>query len=71
MSLPEKPTFIIIGAHRCATRWLRINLGHHPDVFTLPHEADYFSNKATMAEVGGKGYMACVCCSFLWDRAAL
>ncbi len=58
MSLPEKPTFIIIGAHRSATRWLRINLGQHRDVFTLPHEADYFSNEADMERLGHSGYMA-------------
>ena len=28
------PTFIIIGAQKSATRWLRTNLGEHPDIFT-------------------------------------
>ena len=27
------PTFLIIGAQKSATRWLRLNLGLHPDVF--------------------------------------
>ena len=32
------PTFIVIGAQKCATRWLRINLGQHPQIFTAPSE---------------------------------
>lgn len=28
------PTFLIIGTQKSATRWLRYNLGRHPDVFT-------------------------------------
>lgn len=58
MSLPSKPTFIIVGAQRAATRWLRINLGQHPDVFTLNYEADYFTSEETMKRVGARGYMA-------------
>jgi hypothetical protein len=28
------PTFLIIGTQKSATRWLRYNLGRHPEVFT-------------------------------------
>jgi hypothetical protein len=38
------PTFLIIGAQKSATRWLRLNLGRHPEVFALPEECQYFSN---------------------------
>ena len=31
---PPLPTFLIIGAQKSATRWLRLNLGLHPAVFT-------------------------------------
>ena len=32
--VPPLPTFLIIGAQKSATRWLRLNLGLHPEVFT-------------------------------------
>ena len=35
-SQPPLPNFLIIGAARCATRWLRFNLNQHPDVFMPP-----------------------------------
>jgi hypothetical protein len=38
------PTFLIIGAQKCATRWLRLNLGAHPEVFTAPRELEYFNS---------------------------
>lgn len=38
------PTFIIIGAQKSATRWLRLNLGQHPDVYTAPTELEYFNH---------------------------
>ncbi len=37
------PTFLIIGAQKSATRWLRINLGEHPQVFTADTESHFFS----------------------------
>ncbi len=40
---PSLPTFLIIGASRSATRWLRFNLSRHPDVFLPPHPLDYFA----------------------------
>ena len=36
---PPLPTFLIIGAQKSATRWLRLNLGLHPDVFTAAARA--------------------------------
>ncbi len=38
------PTFIVIGAQKSATRWLRTNLGAHPDIYTAPREISYFSS---------------------------
>ena len=40
------PTFLIIGAQKSATRWLRLNLGLHPDIFTAGREIEFF-NSAT------------------------
>ena len=36
------PTFLIIGAQKSGTRWLRINLGKHPEVYTAPSETQFF-----------------------------
>ena len=33
---PPLPNFLIIGAQRCAARWLRYNLDQHPDVYAPP-----------------------------------
>jgi hypothetical protein len=38
------PTFLIIGAQKSATRWLRVNLGKHPDVFTAVRELEFFNH---------------------------
>jgi hypothetical protein len=40
------PTFLILGAQKSATRWLRLNLGLHPDVFTADTEIGFFSGAA-------------------------
>jgi hypothetical protein len=37
------PTFVIIGAQKSATRWLRLNLGRHPEVFTPDVEPSFFN----------------------------
>ena len=42
--LPPLPTFLIIGAQKSATRWLRSNLGEHPDVWAVEWEVSYFDN---------------------------
>src|SRR4029078_2877435 len=39
------PTFVIIGAQKSATRWLRLNLGLHPDVFTAGREIEFFNSE--------------------------
>jgi uncharacterized protein (TIGR03086 family) len=43
--LPPLPTFLILGAQKSATRWLRTNLGEHPDVFAASLELSYFNQK--------------------------
>ena len=50
------PNFLIIGAERCATRWLRANLEEHPDVFTPSAALSFFSNHKRMRTRGSKGY---------------
>jgi hypothetical protein len=40
------PTFIIIGAQKSATRWLRMNLGAHPDIFAVPREIGFFNARS-------------------------
>jgi hypothetical protein len=42
MSSPPLPTFVIIGAQKSGTRWLRYNLGLHPDIYTAPVEPNFF-----------------------------
>lgn len=44
MSAGAFPNFVIIGAQKSATRWLRLNLGQHPRVFTAPTELEYFNH---------------------------
>ena len=40
-----KPTFLGIGAQKCASSWLRDVLGDHPQVFvSQPREVDFFSH---------------------------
>jgi hypothetical protein len=43
------PTFLIIGAQKSATRWLRVNLGLHPDVYTAPTELEFFNKPERFA----------------------
>ncbi len=38
------PTFLIIGAQKSATRWLRGHLGEHPRVFTADSELSFFNS---------------------------
>ena len=45
------PTFLIIGAQKSATRWLRLNLGAHPDAFSVSREIEFFNSKR-FAELG-------------------
>lgn len=42
-SAVPNPRFVIIGAQKSATRWLRVNLGMHPEIFTAGEELWYFN----------------------------
>jgi hypothetical protein len=55
-STPPLPTFIIIGAQKSATRWLRTNLGRHPEVFTAPQEVKFFNQPRRYAGLGVEWY---------------
>ena len=50
------PTFLVIGAQKCATRWLRFNLGLHPDVFAAATELSFFNNGPRFEELGVAWY---------------
>lgn len=52
MVRPALPTFIVIGAQKSATRWLRINLGEHPDVFTASSEVSFWNNGHRVKNLG-------------------
>lgn len=52
------PTFLIIGAQKSATRWLRLNLGLHPDVFTASTEIQFFNDRKRFGELGVPWYRA-------------
>lgn len=55
---PPLPTFLIIGAQKSATRWLRQNLGEHPDVFTSPYEIGFFNSPKRFESLGVEWYRA-------------
>ena len=46
---PPLPNYLIIGAQKSATRWLRVNLGLHPEVFASPVELSFFNYPARVA----------------------
>jgi len=50
------PTFVIIGAQKSATRWLRINLGHHPEIFTAQSELHFWNNGHRVEKLGVEWY---------------
>jgi hypothetical protein len=50
------PTFVIIGAQKSATRWLRSNLGRHPDVFTARSEMHFWNNGRRVEKLGVDWY---------------
>ena len=50
------PTFLIIGAQKSATRWLRSNLGRHPHVYAAPHEVEFFNNGERFGSRGADWY---------------
>jgi Sulfotransferase domain len=53
---PPLPTFLIIGAQKSATRWLRVNLGSHPEIFTAPGELGFFHLPRRYRELGVDWY---------------
>jgi hypothetical protein len=54
--LPPLPTFLIIGAQKSATRWLRANLGQHPDIYAAPSELEFFNNDTHFQHQGPAWY---------------
>lgn len=50
------PNFLIIGAQRSATRWLRSNLEEHPDIYTSTVALSFFSNLERMRKRHMRGY---------------
>jgi hypothetical protein len=42
--LPPLPAFLVIGAQKGATRWFRLNLGRHPEVYTPDEELSFFNS---------------------------
>jgi len=54
---PPLPTFLIIGAQKSATRWLRLNLGLHPAVFAAAREIEFFNNGERYREQGPAWYV--------------
>ena len=55
---PPLPTFLIIGAQKCATRWLRQNLGAHPEIFASPYEIGFFNSPKRFESLGTEWYRA-------------
>ena len=45
-----------LGAEKCATRWLRFNLGLHPDVFAASTELSFFNNGPRYNDLGVPWY---------------
>lgn len=56
--MPEHPlpTFLIIGAQKSATRWLRASLGAHPEVFAVDEELSFFNIPTTFRDLGVEWY---------------
>jgi uncharacterized protein (TIGR03086 family) len=52
------PTFLIIGAQKSGTRWLRTNLGKHRDVYTAPLETQFFHSPSRYETSGLEWYRA-------------
>jgi hypothetical protein len=55
---PPLPNFLIIGAQKSATRWLRLNLGLHPAIFTSSTEIEFFNNRDRYQDAGVEWYRA-------------
>jgi hypothetical protein len=67
-TLPPLPDFIVIGAQKAGTHWIRENLGAHPDVYVAPAELEFFIRPSWVRRHGADGYRRL----FLgWDGEAL
>jgi hypothetical protein len=55
---PPLPTFLVIGAQKSATRWLRHNLGKHPEIYASPYEIGFFNSPKRIATLGVDWYRA-------------
>jgi Sulfotransferase domain len=49
---PPVPRFVIVGAQKSGTRWLRKNLGEHPDVFTSRSEVHFWNREHRVTKLG-------------------
>jgi hypothetical protein len=58
MTTPPPPTFVIIGAQKSATRWLRMKLGAHPQIFTAEEELHFWNVPWRVRALGIEGYRA-------------
>jgi hypothetical protein len=54
--VPPLPTFVIIGAQKSATRWLRTTLGEHPEIYAAPGEVKYFNHPKRIEALGTAWY---------------
>jgi hypothetical protein len=52
------PNFLIVGAQRGATRWLRSNLSQHPEVFMPPFDLGFFDDPHRFRKPGLAWYDA-------------
>jgi Sulfotransferase domain len=57
-AVPPLPTFLIVGAQKSATRWLRHNLGEHPEIFASPYEIAFFNSPRRINTLGVDWYRA-------------
>ncbi|MGZ4680923.1 MAG: sulfotransferase family protein [Acidimicrobiales bacterium] len=55
---PPLPSFLIIGAERSATRWLRFNLDRHPQILAPPLDIGWFSDIEVMRTRGRRWYQS-------------
>ena len=53
-----KPSFLVIGAQKCATTWLSRNIGQHPDSFVPTIDEIHFFNRQANYQKGIEWYQA-------------
>jgi hypothetical protein len=53
---PPLPTFLVIGAQKSATRWLRFNLGQHPEIYAAEREIRFFHSRRRYEDLGPDWY---------------